>query len=64
VQAVVPKYQVTSDEYNFEVGESGPTYMHEFNPLLKIFRPAYSSGATHDNIFKNADFWLNKGVLI
>jgi len=38
--------------------------MHEFNPLLKIFRPAYSSGATHDNIFKNADFWLNKGVLI
>jgi hypothetical protein len=53
---------VKPDDYNFELPETGEYFLEELRITLKILKPAKT--AIEENIFKCADFWLSKGVLI
>ena len=50
------------DEYNFELQETGEYFLDELRITLKILKPAKTT--IEENIFKCADFWLSKGVLL
>ena len=53
---------VSPDEYNFEINDTGAHYMDETTIVLKILKPAKTTIVK--DIFKCADFWMSKGVLI
>jgi tetratricopeptide (TPR) repeat protein len=55
-------FAVTPDEYNFEINETSSQYMEETTIVLKIMKPAKTTIVK--DIFKCADFWMSKGVLI
>lgn len=55
-------FQVSPDEYNFENHETGKYFMEEIVVTLKICKAKGSP--MEKNIFKCADFWLSKGILI
>lgn len=56
------KFAVSPDEYNFEINETSSHFEDGTEIILKILKPVKT--AIVKDIFKNADFWMSKGVLI
>jgi tetratricopeptide (TPR) repeat protein len=54
---------VQAEDYNFELMETQKYFHQEVEIQLSIFRPERGKFENQD-IFKNAEFWLEKGINI
>ena len=57
---------MVADDYNFDVNEPKKYYQEQLTIGICIWRPESTKRANADSrdIFKNAEFWLSKGLLI
>ena len=56
------KFYITPEEYNFELLEASKTYFPDLFVKLELMAP--NTQNIEKNIFKSADYWIQKGYLI